>query len=254
MADAGTALRAVSGGVSGGELRGFEVAFTDPDGDEVRGPLSAAAAVAFERVSPVRRFPSYRGQRSNPGFYYSETTGAHVPFESWLERDEAMALDFDENVVGFAAQPLWLFWSDGVRARSHAPDFFARMSGGRGVVIDCRPAERIKPRDEAAFAATGRACEQMGWGYRLVTGHDPVWLANVVWLAGYRHRRHRIEPTVSALLAAFTEPRPLIEGARSVGDPIAVLPALYHLLWSRELVVDLAVRLEGWSIVAGVGR
>jgi hypothetical protein len=24
--------------------------------------------------------------------------------------------------------------------------------------------------------------------------HDPVWLANVRWLAGYRHRRYRREP------------------------------------------------------------
>ncbi|WP_433709413.1 hypothetical protein ACQP2U_23215 [Nocardia sp. CA-084685] len=31
-------------------------------------------------------------------------------FESWLERDEAMALDFDPNAVSFAAQPLWLSW------------------------------------------------------------------------------------------------------------------------------------------------
>jgi hypothetical protein len=44
------------------------------------------------------------------------------------------------------------------------------------VVIDCRPADRIKPRDEDAFAATKRACSLAGWEFRLVTGHDPVWL------------------------------------------------------------------------------
>ncbi|WP_211328450.1 hypothetical protein [Thermomonospora umbrina] len=29
-----------------------------------------------------------------------------------------------------------------------------------------------------------------------------------------------------------------------IGDPIAVLPRLFHLLWSRELVVDLTVPLH----------
>jgi hypothetical protein len=47
----------------------------------------------------------------------------HVAFESWLARDTAMALDFDPEVVSFAAQPFWLSWPDTDRAHSHAPDF-----------------------------------------------------------------------------------------------------------------------------------
>lgn len=95
----------------------------------------------------------------------------------------------------------------------------------------------------------------MGWVYRRVSEHDRVWLANVQWLAGYRHPRHRVESTVAALMAtAFAEPRPLIEGARSVGDPVAVLPVLHHLLWSKELMVDLSQRLESVSIVSAAAR
>lgn len=39
-------------------------------------------------------------------------TGGHVDFESWLERDHVMALDFDAAVVGIASQPFWLRWAD----------------------------------------------------------------------------------------------------------------------------------------------
>ncbi len=54
-------------------------------------------------------------------------------------------------MVGIASQPFWLFWDDETsgRRRSHAPDYFARLVDGRGLVVDCRPAERIKPRDAA---------------------------------------------------------------------------------------------------------
>lgn len=233
----------------------IEIGFVGPDGVEVRCSLADAVAVGFERVPPIRSIPSYRGQRHNPGLYWSATVSAHVEYESWLERDEALALDFDPDVVGFAAQPFWLFWRDGHKRRSHAPDFFARRADGTGVVIDCRPAVRIKPRDAAAFAATARACASMGWVYRRVSEHDRVWLANVQWLAGYRHPRHRVESIVAALMAtAFAEPRPLIEGARSVGDPVAVLPVLHHLLWSKELMVDLSQRLESVSIVSAAAR
>lgn len=216
--------------------------------------LADCTAVPFETGAPVRRFPSYRGQRNYPGYLYAATLDTHVGFESWLERDEAMALDFDPTVVGFASQPFWLFWPDGDRIRSHAPDFFARTGDGAGVVIDCRPAERVKPRDMLAFAATERACEEMGWEYRLVTGHDPVWLANVRWLAGYRHRRYWIEPAASHLLEALrTAEQPLVEAAATVGDPIAVLPTLFHLLWRHRLRADLSQRLDAGSMVGGMG-
>ncbi|MCJ0948945.1 TnsA-like heteromeric transposase endonuclease subunit [Rhodococcus sp. ARC_M8] len=228
----------------------FEIGFVGSDGAQVRCSLADAVAVRFERVPPIRSIPSYQGQRHNPGLYWSATVSAHVEYESWLERDEALALDFDPDVVGIAAQPFWLFWRDGQRSRSHAPDFFARRADGTGVVTDCRPAARIKLRDEVAFAATARACASMGWVYRRVSEHDRVWLANVQWLAGYRHPRHRVESTAATLVAAFAKPQPLIGGARSAGDPVAVLPVLHHLLWSKELMVDLSQRLESMSIVS----
>ncbi len=251
---AGGGLRLVAEGVAGVGVGGFEVSFADSELGVVRTPLSEVAGVAFERVAPVRSIPSYRGQRNNPGFYWSASVGAHVEFESWLERDEAMALDFDPDTIRYAAQPFWLLWTEGSQRRSHAPDFFARRADGGGVVIDCRPADRIKPRDAVAFAATLRACGELGWTYRLVSGHDPIWLGNLRWLAGYRHPRYRVGPVAAALREAFAEPRPLIEGAQSVGDPIAVLPVFYHLVWCGELAVDLALRLEGWSIVTGASR
>jgi hypothetical protein len=38
------------------------------------------------------------------------TADSHVGFESWMERDHVMALDFDPTVVGIASQPFWLSW------------------------------------------------------------------------------------------------------------------------------------------------
>lgn len=101
--------------------------------------MSEAAEVPFKRLSPVRSFPSYGGQRNYPGFYWSASSGRQVGYESWLERDEAMAMDFDPTVVAFAAQPFWLLWPEGGRVRSHAPEFFARKADGTGVVSVTEP-------------------------------------------------------------------------------------------------------------------
>ena len=76
-------------------------------------------------------------------------------------------------------------------------------------------------------------------GLSLGGGDRPVLLANVKWLAGYRHPRNHREPVASELTKAFAEPEALMVGAGRVGDRLAVLPVLYHLLWRRVLEVDL---------------
>jgi len=166
-----------------------------------------------------------------------------------------MAFDFDPGVQAIASQPFWLFWKgENGRSRSHAPDFFVRRRDGTGVVVDCRPVERRGERDVAAFEATARACSEVGWGYRLVGALDRVLAANLRWLAGYRHPRHLVAEVADGLRVAVGEPRPLMEAACEVGDPVAVLPVLFHLIWRHELLAELSVPLGPGTVLGpGVG-
>jgi hypothetical protein len=192
----------------------FAVGFVDAGGSERRVSLAVAGGLRLEDCQPVRSFPSFKGQRNFPRLWWSATMGRHVGFESWLERDQAMLLDFDPQVVGFAPQPLWLWWRAATgRERAHAPDWFARLADGSGVVVDCRPADRVRQRDAEAFAATEQACAKVGWRYQLDHAHDPVLVGNVRWLAGYRHPRHHDPAVAAALLGVFRQPRGLLAGA-----------------------------------------
>ena len=69
------------------------------------------------------------------------------------------------------------------------PDLFCRMLDGQVVVTDCRPVSRADEKFRRKAAVTAAACSQIGWDYRLVGEPDPVWAANLRWLAGYRHPR-----------------------------------------------------------------
>jgi hypothetical protein len=154
-------------------------------------------------------------------------------------------LDWDGAVTGIASQPFCLSWTAGKgKAPSHVPDYFAERGDDPPVVIDCRPPDRRPPRDLAKFEATRQACGLAGWEYRLVGALDPVATANLRWLSGYRHSRHGITAVAAALRAVFAEPVPLMDGAEAAGDPVAVLPVLYHLLWVHELAADLSVPLH----------
>ena len=217
----------------------FEVEFAENIGGTRRGPLGQLWSIPFERAGPVRRFPSFRRQRSFPGLYYAATMDAHVGFESWTERDVAMMLDFDPEIVGFSSQPFWLIWHQDGEERRHAPDYFARHADSTGSVIDVRADDRIEPPDAEAFAATESACREVGWTFRRTPGPDATLAANVRWLAGYRHARCFHSGIASALTEIFAEPTALMVGASLAGDPLAVLPVLYHLLWKHALAVEL---------------
>ncbi len=78
---------------------------------------------------PARPFRFEKGLQSFAGWWYFATTGTHIGFESWLERDHLMLMDFDPAVRAVASQPFWLRWRDEEgRSRRHAPDFFARQA------------------------------------------------------------------------------------------------------------------------------
>ena len=87
----------------------------------------------------------------------------------------------------------------------------------------------------------GGACTALSWRYAVWDRLDGVLVANQRWLAGYRHPRCFDEHIAARLLEVFNGPRALMDGAELVGDPLGVLPVLYHLLWKQLLVADLAV-------------
>ncbi|WP_443050939.1 TnsA-like heteromeric transposase endonuclease subunit [Streptomyces sp. NBC_00208] len=184
---------------------------------------------------PVRPFRWSWGGRHFPGWYWAATTGQHVGFESWLERDRLVLMDFDPAVVGMASQPFWLHWHDGSRERRHAPDFFMRRVDGSAVVVDVRADDWIAPRDAEAFELTRRACAEVGWGFERVGAPQAVLLANVRWLSRHRHPCCRREPVAARLMEVFSQPGPLMAGAadgrgcrgwRPARDAARVVPPL----------------------------
>jgi hypothetical protein len=221
---------------------GWFLEFLAADGVKRRCALASCLEEPFEDVLPVRSFHFEKGAVSFAGFRWFATTDRHVGYESWLERDHLKLMDFDPRVAAVSSQPFWLHWRDETgRARRHAPDFFVRRTAGSALVVDVRPDDRIAGKDTEAFAAMAEVCRLAGWEFARVGEIAPVVMANVTWLSWYRHHRNAPSEVVRlALLAAFGDGAPLLEGAAAVGDRLSVLPRLYHLMWCGELVADLS--------------
>ncbi|MFI5689905.1 TnsA-like heteromeric transposase endonuclease subunit [Streptomyces sp. NPDC051636] len=170
-----------------------------------------------------------------PGNSGANTVADHIRVltdanESWLERDHLILLDRDPQVLGIASQPFWLHWHDGARRRRHAPDYFVRLADGRGRVVDVRADDRVDDAAAESFEAMELACRAVGWEFVRAGMPDPVFMANVRWLARYRRRRCLRWLIAARLLDAFEEPAPLLEGVVAAGDQLVVLPVLFHLI------------------------
>lgn len=233
---------------------GWEAVFVDPLGQVVQQRWAdAALAVAFEELEPVSAFPVVPGQRWGPGRWWSATTGRHVACGSAAMRAQLMVLDRDPEVVGLAGRPVRLLWREGRgRVYSWVPQLFARYSDGTALMADCpsRP-EAGGERARRAVPVLEAACAQAGFSYRRLEPLEKVEAANLKWLAGYRHPRNQGRPGLAAAVReAFARPRPLIEGTEAVGDPIEVLPAVFHALWHGHLTAPVDVPLNAHVLVS----
>ncbi|MFB7459214.1 TnsA-like heteromeric transposase endonuclease subunit [Streptomyces sp. NPDC056188] len=232
----------------------WEAVFVDPVGQVVQQRWAdAVLAVAFEELEPVSAFPVVPGRRWGPGQWWSATTGRHVACGSAAMRAQLMVLDRDPEVVSLAGRPVRLLWRDTRgQVRSWVPQLFARHRDGSALLADCPShPEAGGERARKAARVLEAACAQAGWSYRRLEPLDKTPAANLKWLAGYRHPRNAGRPPLAAAVReAFAQPRPLIEGAEAVGDPIEVLPAVFHALWHGHLTTSLNVPLHERVLVS----
>ncbi|MER7221527.1 MULTISPECIES: TnsA-like heteromeric transposase endonuclease subunit [Streptomyces] len=165
-------------------------------------------------------------------------------------RLHVMLFDRDPRVSGMAARPLELRWHGSSAVRSLAPQLMLRLADGQGVLADCTGRGELSRRQRSLAAVVGEVCTAAGWRYWVLGPVDSVYRRNVTWLAGYRHPRHDGGRLLAAVLQeVFAEPAPLWEGVRRVGDPLVVLPALFHALWAGRLAADLGAPVHERMLV-----
>lgn len=219
-------------------------------GEDVGGCLADLPLDVLRECEPVRRAGVYRRQRHMPGLWFSTTVGRFMEYESLLERDWMLLMDFDREVEWMCEQPLRLgYVKDGQRV-GHVPDLLA-WRAGMPELCDVKSEECLEdPRFLAQVEATGRACAEAGFVYRVLSEPDRQLLVNVRWLAGFRGSPPdpdgECERMLSALAVSGSAIAELLAGAV---EPALARPVLMHLLWTGEVMVDVTEPITDTSRV-----
>jgi hypothetical protein len=221
------------------------------DGSEADVPLLRVRARQVAAAVPWRQARSARGQVHYPGYFWSATMGAHVIYESRLELARLLLADFDRDVAAIAAQPFLLRARVGGRARRHVPDFLLVHADESVTVVNVKPAGRLAdPQTGEALAWPGLLFQARGWEHEIWSGVDPVLLANLRFLAGYRRPGLLPEELLDVVLAAVRPGDTIggvtgrVAGARTPGE---VKAAVLRLLWQQRLAADLHSQLDSGS-------
>jgi hypothetical protein len=194
-------------------------------GGDVVVPVRDVDTLPTAGREPIRRFSWKRAQQHRPGLEFLVSTGRHHGYESLAEARLLLMLDFAGELTDVLSQPLRLRFTTQDGLRDHIPDFFAETRTGRWL-IDVRPAGRVQPRDEVAFAATAEVALLVGWGHLVVTGWRQFVTVTIDTYSAQRRPLTDQLGLVDDLLGAVTAgPRTfgeLAEGTRApAGFPVA---------------------------------
>jgi hypothetical protein len=185
-----------------------------------------------------------------PGRWFSTTAGGFLEYESLLERDWMLLLDFDREVEWICEQPLRLRYVRDGKPASHVPDLLVWRQGAP-VLCDVKSRERVgDPTFRAQVEATGLACAEAGIGYRVLSESDPQLLMNVRWLAGFREPPPDPDAERARMLSVLAGgPSAISELLADAREPALARPVLMHLLWAGDALVDVAEPIGEESVV-----
>lgn len=209
-------------------------------GGVLHEPWDWAAGVPEVRaLEPIRSVSSGALSRHVPVRARCTTTGSALLLESGLEHELVTWLDRQPAVSWLAAQPVRLTWSDGLR---HYPDLLSLDVSGTVTVWDVRPLERRDEKFDVQSARTEAECGRIGWSHRTFGGLPHVASLNLRWIAGARRPPEWLPmsaPILHELVAS---------GPRTVGELVEaddgrgyLVAAMWHLVWTGDLVMDLTV-------------
>jgi len=182
-------------------------------------------------------------------------------FESSLERDFLLLLDFDPDVEFFEEQPVKIIYHDAKgRRRTYTPDVLVRYRTAPPQARHTKPLLcEVKYRDDLRqhwveyrpkFRAAQRYARQQDWRFHVVTERHvrTPYLENVKFLRSYRtlpvndSYRTQLLSTLATLEA--TNPASLLAAVcQDRWQQAQLLPILWQLVATRQIGTDLEQQL-----------
>lgn len=216
---------------------------------------------------PTRTIP--QNYRNVTGIAANAKSEGKAMFESTLERDWLMLLEFSADVASLEVQPVRITWYDNKgKDRSYTPDLMVYYLTPELKPLLCE----VKYQDELRkhwndfkpkFKAAYRFAKERGWRFKVLNEkhiRTPL-LQNVRFLLPFTRKVTADAPQISALLASIRQLQSCTvqQLLQSVDDNPMIqaeyIPVLWYLVGTKQVGVDLMQKLtmasELWALADG---
>lgn len=204
----------------------------------------------LDYLAPVR--PARTSRRALTG-RVSVAGSGRAGFESSLERDWLICLDFDPAVVIVREQPFSIFYDVDGRELRYTPDVLAQycLPGCEvsTVVYEIKPLAELRAdfaKYRLRFKMAIAICREQGWRFKIVTENHirTPYLKNAKFLRKYRglpvQELYRDQLIYSLRALGPTTPQALLALAYTHHEKrMAALTELWRMIANRELKVEL---------------
>ena len=206
--------------------------------------------INLDKLRNVRTPGAHRKQKHIPGYFLLAHVEQFVWYESRLEMMILKTVDHERAVRNAIAQPFRLSFRHDGKKRAHVPDFLILSHINRPLLVNVKSARYLDhPGNLINFAACRLVAEALGWEY--VTRSEPTadYAANVNWLNGYRRPPWLLPKFQSELLRRAIDQPTIGQILRGLDPEAFVRPALFHLMWKRQIRFDSSVMLSDDTVL-----
>lgn len=215
---------------------------------------------------PVRSIP--KNYNNVTGVAAHLKSSGKAMFESTLERDLLMLLEFDKSIKQFEVQPVKIEWTDALgKGRSYTPDVvaFSHRPKQRPILYEVKYRSDIKKNWKELkpkFKAAIRFCKQNHWQFKIITEVEirTQYLESAKFLLPFVRRGYSTETDMTLLDNKLSElspstPRRLLEAIYSDEfNQATLLPTLWYLIGTGEIKTDLTNKVTMSSKIWLLGK
>lgn len=208
---------------------------------------------------PVRKIP--KNYRSVTGTFPSYKNKRNIFYESLLERDFYLLLEFNDDVIFYEEQPFRIYYQRSKSTYRYTPDVLVHYNSELNLlpcVFEIKMSDEIKEKKvffEEKFNQIEKYININDLDFRIFTelDIDKIYLENAMFLYRYKDLNNKtISKNILEKMKLFQEisVNDLLQHFSSNKfEQMEILPYIWQLIFLNKIVIDMYIKITNSSII-----
>ena len=208
---------------------------------------------------PERKIP--KNYRSVTGTFPSHKNKRNIFYESLLERDFCLLLEFNDDVISYEEQPFRLYYKSANSKKRYTPDVLVHYKPSLNkipCVFEVKMSDEIKEKKvffEEKFNQIEKYININDLNFKIFTelDIDKVYLENAMFLYRYKDLNNKtISKNILEKMKLFQEisVNDLLQHFSSNKfEQMEILPYIWQLIFLNKIVIDMYIKITNNSVI-----